>query len=94
MKKTSKKEASTHEEFTGRTDDRAQHQQIAERAYALHQKRGGHHGQDLEDWLEAERIILSEQSLNSKEATHVKPAPAPRGRNIQKLGGQQRAASE
>ena len=35
---------------------------IAERAYELHHHRGGHHGQDLEDWLTAEREVLSEAS--------------------------------
>lgn len=33
---------------------------IAERAYALYQRRGGHHGQDLQDWLAAEEEILQE----------------------------------
>lgn len=32
---------------------------IARRAYELHERRGRGHGQDLEDWLEAERQILS-----------------------------------
>jgi hypothetical protein len=36
---------------------------IAERAYELHHHRGGHHGQDLEDWLTAEREVLSEDSF-------------------------------
>ena len=35
---------------------------ISERAYELHHHRGGHHGQDLEDWLTAEREVLSEES--------------------------------
>ena len=35
---------------------------IAERAYELHHHRGGHHGQDLEDWLTAEGEVLSEAS--------------------------------
>ena len=38
---------------------------IAERAYELHHHRGGHHGQDLEDWLVAEREVLSEESCSS-----------------------------
>ena len=32
---------------------------IADRAYELHRHRGGHHGQDLEDWLTAEREVQS-----------------------------------
>jgi hypothetical protein len=36
---------------------------IAQRAYELHEQRGRVHGHDFEDWLEAERQILSaEQS--------------------------------
>ncbi|MDH5576601.1 MAG: DUF2934 domain-containing protein [Nitrospirota bacterium] len=38
---------------------------IAERAYELHRHRGGHHGQDLEDWLAAEREVLSEEECCS-----------------------------
>ena len=38
---------------------------IAERAYELWKHRGGHHGQDLEDWLTAEREVLSEESCCS-----------------------------
>lgn len=38
---------------------------IAERAYELYHHRGGHHGQDLEDWLTAEREVLSEESCCS-----------------------------
>jgi len=34
---------------------------IAERAYELHRHRGGHHGQDVDDWLTAEREVLSEE---------------------------------
>ncbi len=40
---------------TGNIDSR-----IADRAYELYQHRGGHHGQDLEDWLNAEGEVLSE----------------------------------
>jgi hypothetical protein len=38
---------------------------IAERAYELYHHRGGHHGQDLEDWLAAEREVLSEEECCS-----------------------------
>ena len=31
---------------------------IARRAYALFQARGGDHGNDVEDWLEAERELI------------------------------------
>lgn len=36
------------------------HARVAIRAYELYERRGGHHGQDLDDWLEAERQIRAE----------------------------------
>lgn len=33
------------------------HADIATRAYELFLQRGGHHGQDFEDWLTAEREL-------------------------------------
>jgi hypothetical protein len=36
--------------------------QIAELAYHLFLARGGRHGQDLDDWFEAERRLLGGQS--------------------------------
>ena len=37
------------------------HLEIALRAYQIFQERGGLHGQDVEDWLEAERQLLAEK---------------------------------
>ena len=34
---------------------------IRHRAYELYERRGGHHGQDIEDWVAAERQILSNE---------------------------------
>ena len=39
------------------------HGDIAKRAYELYERRGWSHGQDLNDWLEAEQEILVEKSL-------------------------------
>lgn len=36
---------------------------IAKRAYELYERRGWRHGQELNDWLEAEQEILTEKSL-------------------------------
>lgn len=36
---------------------------VAEKAYDLYERRGCCHGQDVDDWLEAERIILAEIEL-------------------------------
>ena len=41
-------------------DDEVLRQRIAEKAYELYEKRGQSHGQDLDDWLEAERLVFSE----------------------------------
>ena len=41
-------------------DEKVLWEQIAEKAYALYEKRGRVHGYHLEDWLEAERQVLSE----------------------------------
>lgn len=37
------------------------HDTIAVRAYALYEARGHRHGWDLQDWLDAEREILSQR---------------------------------
>ncbi|KPK25949.1 MAG: hypothetical protein AMK69_13060 [Nitrospira bacterium SG8_3] len=39
--------------------------QIANRAYEISQRRGGHHEQSLASWLEAAREILSEDFESS-----------------------------
>ncbi len=36
-------------------------ERIARRAYEIHHRRGGQHGSDWEDWLQAEREILLKQ---------------------------------
>ncbi|MDH3505024.1 MAG: DUF2934 domain-containing protein [Nitrospirota bacterium] len=40
---------------------------IAERAHELYHRRGGHHGQDLDDWFLAEQEILAEDSWEDIE---------------------------
>ena len=46
----------------GQSDDRLR-QRIAEKAHELYQCRGCCHGRELDDWLEAERIVISEIAL-------------------------------
>jgi hypothetical protein len=46
---------------------------IAQRAYELYQLRGGHPGREFEDWLEAEREVLSTLAPAAEEAP-TKPA--------------------
>ena len=41
------------------SEDRLQKMQdlIAKKAFELYEKRGGQHGSDMNDWLEAERLV-------------------------------------
>ncbi|MBI3802142.1 MAG: DUF2934 domain-containing protein [Nitrospirae bacterium] len=74
-------------------------QRIAEKAYELFQQRGGDHGYHLEDWLEAERIISTEQKPEADAATgtqapsSVNPSPAARPKSGRKRNNEQKAAS-
>ena len=47
---------------------------IAQRAYELYQLRGAHPGREFDDWLEAEREVLSAFSPASEEQPAPKPA--------------------
>lgn len=38
-------------------EDDAYYEEVANVAYELYQKRGGAHGFDVDDWLEAEKIV-------------------------------------
>ncbi|MEO0093061.1 MAG: DUF2934 domain-containing protein [candidate division WOR-3 bacterium] len=38
------------------------------KAYELYEKRGYVHGKDLDDWLEAERIVKKELGIEEKES--------------------------
>ena len=93
MKKTTpkKNENPTSQEVNGNMDDRSVYERIAERAYELYQKRGQYHGSDLDDWLEAERSVLSEH--HSAEATPaLKTKPASRSKSTRKRSDEQRAS--
>lgn len=63
------------------SDEELRHQRIAAKAYDLYECRGCCHGRDLDDWLEAERLISSEiESQAPGEAQN----PRPRGRRSKK----------
>ena len=68
MKKGMKKKEETFREepIAPIVDDRVIHQAIAEKAHELYEKGGRRHGHDLEDWLEAEQLILSEKKAEKK----------------------------
>ena len=63
--------------------DEVLRQRIAEKAYELYEKRGQSHGQDLDDWLEAERLVLSE--IGSQAHSTAKK-PRSRGERSKKSG--------
>jgi hypothetical protein len=42
-------------------------ERIAARAYDLYQARGGEHGQDVDDWLQAEQQVDAEIGLPNRE---------------------------
>lgn len=52
---------------------KALQEQIAAKAYELYEKRGQMHGRDLEDWLEAERLVVAElKSQSGKQISQPK----------------------
>ena len=56
---------------------------IAQRAYELYRLRGGVPGREFEDWLEAEREVLSALSPAAEET----PAPKPARKRAAKTDG-------
>jgi hypothetical protein len=63
------------------SDDELRRQRIAEKAHEVYECRGCCHGRDLEDWLEAERLVLSEMESQSPEKAQN---PRPRGQRAKK----------
>ncbi len=47
------------------------HDRIAEKAYQLYEKRGRMHGHDVEDWIEAERLVVGKTPKPSIEREGV-----------------------
>jgi len=43
------------------------HDEIARVAYELSEKRGWAHGHELEDWLEAEKIVMEKHERHERE---------------------------
>lgn len=48
------------------------HGEIEFRAYQMYLERGGEHGRDVEDWLQAERELLKKYKKRRARATAVK----------------------
>ena len=41
-------------------DEKTLHEMIEKKAYEIHEKRGRQHGKNLDDWLEAEKVVKRE----------------------------------
>lgn len=41
-------------------------ERVGQKAYELYEKRGSSHGLDIQDWLEAERLVLAETKTETK----------------------------
>jgi hypothetical protein len=52
-------------------DERTIRELIAKKAYEIYEKRGMEHGKDLDDWLEAELIIMGKKRNKKKTITPV-----------------------
>ena len=63
------------------SDDELRRQRIAEKAHELYQCRGCCHGRDVDDWLEAERLVLSE---NESQTSQGAKKPQERGQRSKK----------
>ena len=57
-----------------RTQPRVSLTDIANRAYELYQRRGGDHGHDVDDWLQAERELRTELLMEPANGPHPRPA--------------------
>jgi hypothetical protein len=52
-------------------------QKVAARAYEIYLDRGGQHGRDLDDWLEAESDVLAEAAQQKKiSPERIRPSGA------------------
>jgi uncharacterized protein involved in type VI secretion and phage assembly len=69
---------------------KAIHDEIAKVAYELYEKRGRAHGNELEDWLEAERIVMERHERHAREMEHEAPISEKEKRGFRKadkIGG-------
>jgi hypothetical protein len=56
-------------------------ERIAQKAYELYEQRGRTHGHDVEDWLEAERLV-GEQLGNQRSTSKESPKRANRSKGL------------
>lgn len=63
---SSKPSIELHDIDLPKNDPQNLSERISEVAYQLFLKRGGTHGNDLSDWLEAKQIVLSQMKSEEK----------------------------
>ncbi len=61
-------------------------ERIVQKAYELYEKRGRMHGNDLDDWLEAERLALAEPASEADTKAKSPRSRVPRSRLRPRLG--------
>lgn len=59
-----KKEAGVKKQ--GSKNHNPSHEHIAVRAYEIYISRGAEHGRDLDDWLQAERELIAQNSSSAR----------------------------
>jgi hypothetical protein len=57
---------------TLQTEDEVR-EKVALRAYEIYEDRGGQHGRDIDDWLQAEAEVLSEVRQHKQELAGKRP---------------------
>ena len=62
------------------SEDKPLDRRIAAKAYELYQCGGCCHGRDLDDWLEAERLVLSEIASQAQAAAENRPGRVQRSK--------------
>jgi hypothetical protein len=60
---------------------------IERKAYELYEKRGRVHGLDIEDWFEAERVVMVETNGETRTETDAKAMTPARGKNMTTRSG-------
>lgn len=60
--------------------DELRHRRIAEKAHEIYECRGCCHGRDLDDWLEAERLVLTELAAQAQSEAQNPQAPGHRSK--------------
>lgn len=72
MAKKQKNKVGSNSSLIDPADSGSMQQRIAEKAYALFLERGAVHGDDVTDWLQAERIIQEELAAEkTKKGTGI-----------------------